>query len=481
MLQVPQLRIDERVLVEKMSRRTPKGKGGRRAAFLTSTPGGISQTRGTDHVLSEDVLNEKVLTATSIESDGMTRSTYQLAIPPQKRSTAPPLNASTRPQLACAGLFAGIGGIELGLSRSGHEADLLCEIDPAAAAVLEERFPRIKRVADVRAIKSLPRRTELVVAGFPCQDLSQAGRTAGITGSRSSLVAEIFRLLESQRIEWLLLENVPFMLQLARGRALDVIVTELERLGYRWAYRVVNSRAFGLPQRRERVYLLASRRHDPRNVLFVDLENESRDDRSLRDVACGFYWTEGLKGLGWAVDCVPTLKGGSTIGIPSPPAIIFPSGHIGKVDIRDAERMQGLVEDWTKPAESVAKPGVRWKLVGNAVTVNVSEWIGQRLRAPGEYDESGDMPLPSNSGWPSAAWNSGRGRYCAELSSWPVHLPAPHLADFLRHEAVPLSAKATAGFYSRAQIAKLRFPDGFLLAVEAHLARMQGEQLRAII
>lgn len=467
-----------------MSIRTSKTRGGRKVASLVSTRGGDLQLRGGRSSASKadaEPPTGKPLTVESVQSGAMRDAAHQLQIKPQKRSAAPPLGASTRPPLQCAGLFAGIGGIELGLSRSGHETDLLCEIDRVAGAVLETRFPRVKRVDDVQQLKSLPHGTELVAAGFPCQDLSQAGRTAGITGSRSSLVGEVFRLIESQQVEWVLLENVPFMLQLAGGRALDVIVTELERLKYRWAYRIVNSRAFGLPQRRERVYLLASRHHDPRTVILVDAISEVIENRSFRDVACGFYWTEGLKGLGWGIDCVPTLKGGSTIGIPSPPAVIFPSGHIGKIDIRDAERMQGFAEDWTKPAEMVAKAGSRWKLVGNAVTVNVAEWIGQRLRAPGEYDASGDMPLSRSNGWPNAAWNVGRGRFQADLSTWPVRVTTPHLSDFLRYETAPLSARATGGFYSRAQIAKLRFPDGFLAAVAAHLSRMQGEQLRAII
>ena len=96
-------------------------------------------------------------------------------------------------------------------------------------------------------------------------------------------------------------------------------------------------------------------------------------------MACGFYWTEGIRGLGWAVDAVPTLKGGSTIGIPSPPAMVFPLGLVGKPDVRDAERMQGFVADWTQPAESVVRAGHRWHLVGNAVTVDVATWIGERL------------------------------------------------------------------------------------------------------
>ena len=399
-----------------------------------------------------------------------------------KRSDIPAIDGVyTADPLQVVGLFAGIGGIELGLGQAKHQTKLLCEIERAAVAVLEERFSETKKQHDVRALRVLPKDTELVSAGFPCQDLSQAGKTAGITGSRSRLIGEVFRLLEKKRIEWVLLENVSFMLQLGRGRALDVIMTELEQLGYKWAYRLANSRAFGVPQRRERIYILASLHHDPRNVLFVDDIPEPRDTRSFHEVACGFYWTEGLRGLGWAVDSVPTLKGGSTIGIPSPPAIIFPSGNIAKPDLRDVERMQGFEEDWTLPAEAVTKRGARWKLVGNAVTVNAAAWIGKRLRNPGVYDLTGDVGLGAREPWPIAAWNVGNGRYRAQLSTWPLHIESEPLETFLHHETQDLSVKATAGFLSRAEVAKLRFPSGFLDAVRAHLARMRGESMRAII
>lgn len=405
----------------------------------------------------------------------------QLRLVGTKRSVVADSNERSLPPLPTVGLFAGIGGVELGLSRAGHETLLLCEFDAAATAVLEERFHSTSRARDVRDLRSLPKNTELLTAGFPCQDLSQAGKTAGIGGARSGLVGEVFRLLDRKRVEWVLLENVSFMLQLGKGRALDLIFSELERLGYKWAYRVVNSRAFGVPQRRERVYILASRNHDPRNVLFVDDVAEPEDRRSFRDVACGFYWTEGLRGLGWAVDSVPTLKGGSTIGIPSPPAIILPSGRVVKPDLRDAERMQGFDADWTQPAEAVAKRGARWKLVGNAVTVGAAEWIGKRLRSPGIYDPAGDVALQSGASWPVAAYNVAGGRYAAELSKWPVQIAAVPLQSFLQFEPEDLSVKATAGFLSRAYQAKLRFPAGFLDALEAHLAKMRGEALRAII
>jgi DNA (cytosine-5)-methyltransferase 1 len=373
-----------------------------------------------------------------------------------------------------AGLFAGIGGLELGLHRAGHRTSLLCELDPGARAVLDDRFPSIPKHDDVRTLESLPKETSLLAAGFPCQDLSQAGKTRGIEGARSGLVGEVFRLLQGRRLPWVLLENVPFMLQLSRGRALEVIVSALEELGYRWAYRVVDTRAFGLPQRRERVFLLASLDSDPRDVLFVDEAERKEDRRSASEVACGFYWTEGVRGLGWAVDGVPTLKGGSTIGIPSPPAILFPDGRVMKPDLRDAERMQGFETDWTKAAERVARRGHRWKLVGNAVTVDVAEWLGSRLARPGKFIPIDAGRVIPDRSWPRAAWNVGNGRYTTELSTWPVSRQGRPLEKFLSFPPEMLSVKATAGFLGRAESGSLRFPPGFLSALGNHLKRMQS-------
>ena len=114
---------------------------------------------------------------------------------PTRKPTAPRPDRGSRPRtLRVAGLFAGVGGLELGLTRAGHETGLLCEIDAGARAVLAARFPDIPCAPDVRELKTLPKGTELLVGGFPCQDLSQAGKTAGIEGSRSGLVGEVFRL-----------------------------------------------------------------------------------------------------------------------------------------------------------------------------------------------------------------------------------------------------------------------------------------------
>jgi DNA (cytosine-5)-methyltransferase 1 len=389
--------------------------------------------------------------------------------------------------LSVVGLFAGIGGIEVGLHEAGHRTELLCEIDEAAQRVLTAHFPDVPLIDDVRELEELPN-VDLVAAGFPCQDLSQAGTTAGIKGDRSGLVGKVFELLEraetAQRAPtWLLLENVPFMLQLDRGRAMHFLTDELQRLGYTWAYRVVDTRAFGLPQRRQRVLLLASRTEDPRTILFADDAGRPAgipDDRNRSapvHLASGFYWTEGIRGLGWAVDAIPTLKGGSTVGIPSPPAIWDPAdGSIGTPDLRDAERLQGFPDGWTAIAtpEGRRRGGARWKLVGNAVSVPVARWLGRRLVAPGSGAQRTAERLEVRTAWPRAAWGHRGQVYRAEVSEWPITTERPHLLDYLRYPIVPLSARATAGFLDRTYRGYLNFVPGFREDVARHLARMRA-------
>jgi DNA (cytosine-5)-methyltransferase 1 len=339
-------------------------------------------------------------------------------------------------------------------------------------AVLARHFAEVDCRPDVTELRDLPSEVELLVAGFPCQDLSQAGMTAGIDGKRSSLIHHVFRLLDQNPVPWLVLENVSFMLQLGRGRALRVIVEALEDRGYRWAYRVVNSLAF-LPQRRERVFLVATKTDmDPAGVLLVDERVPLRNRTTLDKHAHGFYWTEGTRGLGWAPDAVPTLKVGSAVGIPGPPAILMPDGRVITPDIRDAERLQGFPEDWTKPAEEVARKSARWSLVGSAVTVQAAHWIGRRLSEPGEYHRGRDRELLPDSRWPTAARFDGNKRWRVEISSFPVWLKREPLASFLQHDGQLLSACATRGFLARADSSSLRFVEGFKDRVRAHLRRM---------
>lgn len=374
------------------------------------------------------------------------------------------------------GLFAGVGGFEHGLARAGHRTILTCESWVPARAVLAARLGGVPNHDDVRTLSDLPAETELLCGGFPCQDLSQAGRTAGIDGLRSGLVGEVFRLLDRSRVPWVVLENVSFMLHLDGGRAMERLVGALEERGYRWAYRVVNSLAF-LPQRRQRVFLVASTVADPADVLLAEDREAPAVSTRLDTHAHGFYWTEGIRGLGWAPDSVPTLKNGSTLGIPSPPAILLPDGVIIQPDLRDAERLQGFAEDWTAPAAEIARPSLRWSLVGNAVTVPVVEWLGSRLNTPPEHDPIADRPLPSGGRWPQAARFDGKRRHAVAVGGFPVWRHRQPLHRFLHYPGRLLSERATSGFLARAETSSLRLiTDEFKALVRGHLALMREER-----
>jgi DNA (cytosine-5)-methyltransferase 1 len=354
---------------------------------------------------------------------------------------------------------------------------MVCEIWQPAQVVLDARFPGVPLHADVATLDALPGDVDLLTAGFPCQDLSQAGATAGIAGRRSGLVDHVFRLLDHRRVPVVVLENVSFMLRLDRGAAMDRLTAAFEERGYRWAYRIVNTLAF-LPQRRERVVFVASRSDlAPEQVLLTDDAPAPPVETGLGTHAHGFYWTEGTRGLGWAPDAVPTLKNGSTVGIPSPPAILMPDGSVIKPDIRDAERLQGFPEDWT----AAAPERTRWSLVGNAVSVPVAEWLGRRLCAPGIYLAGRDRPWPSARGsFPRAARFDGRTRFAVEIGMLPLWAPREPLHRFLRHGGTLLSTRATAGFLSRAEASSLRFVPGFLDAVRAHLTHVRANEGPAV-
>lgn len=375
--------------------------------------------------------------------------------------------------MKAAGVFAGVGGFERGFRAAGLDAVMMSEVVPEARKVLEHRFPDVDLRGDVREVRSLPGEVEIVCAGFPCTDISQAGRTAGMDGDESSLVGEVFRLASRRYPTWLVLENVSFLLQLGRGAAMRHLVDELEGMKMRWAYRVVDSRFTGVPQRRRRVILVASRTEDPREVLFAD-DVGDRPGRQYRSDAFGFYWTEGLRGLGWAQDAVPTLKGGSTCGIASPPAVWVPGSDVGRriitPRVEDAEVLQGFPRGWTRAADW-GRRGSRWTLVGNAVTVGVATWLGRRLLAPRDRLDDGKRVERWSGSWPTAAWGEkGMTHDMSHFSEFPRQWAYRNLLDVLRTErGKPLSHRAASGFLGRASKATLEIRDDFLADVESHV------------
>ena len=379
--------------------------------------------------------------------------------------------------LKMVSLFAGIGGFELGFRKAGIETTMICEIDDIAQQVLKTNMPGIRIEGDICELKEFPEGTDIVCAGFPCQDISTIGIKTGLDGERSSLVREVFRLLKNKPVEWVIFENVPNMLHLKNGQAIKTIVSELEQLGYRWAYRTIDSMAF-VPQKRRRVFVIASLNNDPRDVILsgdsTNVYGEITDRNNFSD-PCGFYWTEGKYAIGLYKNGIPTLKVGSALGIPSAPAIAFPDGTIGTPDIRDAERFQGFPVDWTKPAEEVTRSSARWKLVGNAVTVDVVEWIAKKVLYPKHYESSKDKKISAKAKWPDAAWGADGKRYKADITMNPIDREEISLIDFLEFPCKPLSLKAAKGFEHRLEIGTVRCPEFFKNAVHNYVEMRERE------
>lgn len=379
--------------------------------------------------------------------------------------------------LRVASLFSGIGGFELGFRDAGMTPSLFCDVDPHAKAVIASEWPDVPFCDDVRDLQVLPD-VEIVTAGFPCQDLSQAGKKAGISGDRSGLVDHLFRLLKtaSPSLRWVVVENVPYMLGLDKGSAMRSLIERFEALGYRWAYRVVDSRAFGIPQRRPRVLLVASKVAYPAHVLGGEAGRGQIDEKPAvidYEASYGFYWTEGNRGLGWVKNGVPPIKGGSGLGIPSPPAIWLPlTGELGKPTIIDAERLQGFPGGWTEPVMAAgARVGARWKLVGNAVNVATARWLGHRLARPllSAVEDSPSATFDADKRWPNAAMGERGSRAQLLLTPWPEANPPVPICNFLSEPLVPLSHKAALGFLNRALTTpKLVYSDVFLDSLRAY-------------
>ena len=387
-------------------------------------------------------------------------------------------------KLRVAGLFAGIGGLELGLEKAGHKTLLLCETMPAAQHVLLRQLG-LESHPDVRHLRAtdLPLDTDLITAGFPCQDLSQAGQMQGIAGTRSKLVGEVVRLLQERiavgkPVPWVLLENVSFMRHLSRGRAMEVVISAFEELGYSWAYRQIDAMSFGRPQRRKRIYFVACLPDAgrPEDVLLVGDANPPSvpPKKEWADASIGFYWTEGNRGVGWGYEVIPTLKGGSGFGIPSPPAILRLDGQVVTPDIRDAERLQGFPVDWTKPAEEVGRGRERWRLVGNAVSVDVASWLGKRLALPENYEPVVERALAPGSPWPIAARGRHGRRWSVGIGEWPCRLTLRALSEFLDYPGKRLSARAASGFFRRLNASTLRVPPSFSNALKRYIQEETG-------
>ncbi len=184
-------------------------------------------------------------------------------------------------------LFSGIGGIDLGLDRAGWTCAWQVEIDRECQRVLERHWPDVPRFDDVRSVGAAELApVDLVCGGFPCQDVSVAGRRAGLAGSRSGLWHEFHRVLAELSPRWVLVENVPGLLSSHDGRDFAGVTGGLVELGYGVAWRVLDAQHFGVPQRRRRVFVVGHLGEPWSAAAEVLLEPESCDgDPAARPAA----------------------------------------------------------------------------------------------------------------------------------------------------------------------------------------------------
>jgi len=151
-------------------------------------------------------------------------------------------------------LFDGCHMFGLGARNAGWECAGTSEIDTHAANVTRYHYPETPQLGDVRNVGATD--ADLIIGGFPCQDLSVAGDRRGLAGERSGLFWEIVRIAREGAPRWVLLENVPGLLSSNRGRDMGTVVGALGELGYGWAYRVFDAQYLGVPQRRRRVFIV---------------------------------------------------------------------------------------------------------------------------------------------------------------------------------------------------------------------------------
>ena len=156
-------------------------------------------------------------------------------------------------------LFSGVGGISLGLHWAGMRTVSFCETDGFARTVLGRHWPHVPLYDDIRTLTAARLRADqvarpdIICGGFPCQDVSLAGRAAGLAGARSGLWAHMARMVAECRPRWVVAENVPGL----RGRGADQVLADLEALGYAPWPLVVGAAHAGAPHRRARMWLVA--------------------------------------------------------------------------------------------------------------------------------------------------------------------------------------------------------------------------------
>jgi DNA (cytosine-5)-methyltransferase 1 len=311
-------------------------------------------------------------------------------------------------------LFSGIGGFDLGFQRAGIETAWQVEIDAYCRRVLARHFPEAERFSDIRECGAHNLKpVDIISGGFPCQDISNAGKRAGIDGERSGLWSEYARIIRELRPRYVVVENVAALL----GRGMERVLGDLAAIGYDAEWQSIRASDVGAPHRRERIWIVAYPRcgfsdssGDGEDVRRAGAFTASGEPHDVADATCG-----GLQGLARREgDCQRERSSDSAkwSGLLSG---IVGSGEVfpDAGSVRSEKRLAG--QNWSDQGNSrridhdsdegtwanyirtvdwwAVEPDVgrvahgiparvdRLRGLGNAIVPQIAEWIGRRIIA----------------------------------------------------------------------------------------------------
>jgi DNA (cytosine-5)-methyltransferase 1 len=286
--------------------------------------------------------------------------------------------------LTVGSLFAGIGGFDLGLERAGMRIAWQSEIDPYASAVLRKHWPDVPNLGDIRNIRNPPA-VDVLCGGFPCQDISFAGKGAGLAGERSGLWREYARIIGEVRPKYVLVENVAALL----ARGLGDVLGNLAALGFDAEWHCIPASAVGAPHRRDRLWIIGYANDQSQSRVALDDEASGMPQFAVADAS-----SERLERLGeWRdadqanVDEAWSASGGVPVAPTFADAIIWQlplNRDVERVGREESVPRDGRWEITSEPFVRRGDHGLpgrmdRLKALGNAIVPQIAEILGRAI------------------------------------------------------------------------------------------------------
>lgn len=284
--------------------------------------------------------------------------------------------------------FSGIGGFDIAFENKGFSTQMLCEINPFCNQILNRHWPDTLKMTDINRIEvsKIPD-AEVWCGGFPCQDISVARGAStrlGLAGHRSGLFYQFANLIAEKNPQVVVIENVGGLFNSNKGRDFGVILQTLSSLGYGIAWRLLNSRYFGVPQSRTRVYLCCWKNNAAKalNVMF-DKEGSEKPQNARKDFLTEASAKDEYPKVPNVAYCLAASSGRHTGTDWSRTYVVCKNG-VRRLSPVESERLQGFPDNWTIP---LGKNGnaddkidtFRYTAIGNAVSVPVAEWIAGKI------------------------------------------------------------------------------------------------------